>query len=81
MFFPTAQDRPWVLRYQTATSPLAQLQLGSQGWPGALQIGVKRPRRKAAAGVRLGMNYGCASLPGELVVGSRGAAGHLLLQR
>lgn len=46
---------------------------------GALQITAIRPTGgQAAAGVKIGMNYGCASLLGEQ---RTPAAGHLLLQR
>lgn len=80
-----AQGMLWMLGCQTVASPLLQLmwevllQPDCPGWPGVLQIIAVRPRRgQAAAGVRMGMNYGCASLLGEQ---RAPAAGHLLLQR
>lgn len=61
-----------MLGCRMAASLLLQLtwevffQPGSPGWPGVLQIIAIRPRGgQAAAGVRMGMNYGCASLLGE----------------
>lgn len=46
---------------------------------GVLQITAIRPRGgQAAAGMKMGMNYGCASFLGEH---RTPAAGHLLLQR